>query len=411
MKLSIRANIIWNSLGNTIYLALQWLLTIVIARITDYNQLGLYSLAMSITHVGFSICSWGVRNYQISDIRQKYKWNEYVTARFATCILGCSIIAIFTLTQDYSYVQIVSINIYMLFRAFESIIDVAHGIFQQESRMDFIGISYITRGILNFIVMIIILYLTENIVYAIIGTTISTLFILLLMDYRYLYKLKSRYFVAAYKKVCQLIWDCMPLAIQHILFTSYASIPKIFLEKIHGQELLGIYASITIPVVIIQSMANFIIIPFATIMSDYAADKDKYNLIRIIKMIICGIIIIGLTVGSILLLTGDKILYFLYGSEVSCFSDVLLPCLIAVLLIAFDSLLNILLIIFRQKKGLLFANFCSILITLCLADYLIESFSLYGASYLNIITLLIHFIITFIFLIKELNKLNSIFEN
>lgn len=407
MKLSIRANIIWNSLGNAFYLVLQWLLTILIARITDYSQLGLYSLAMSITHIGFSISGWGVRNYQISDIKGKYKWNEYVTARFATCIVGCFIIAIFTLTQDYTYIQILSINIYMLFRAGESIIDVVHGVFQLESRMDFIGHSYIARGFLNFIVMLIILYLTENIVYAIIGITVSTICVLLLMDCRYLYRLKGKYFVAEYKKVRQLIWECMPLGIQHILFTSYASIPKIYIEKIYGQELLGIYASITTPVVIIQAMANFVMIPFASIMSDYAAIGDKFNLIKIIKKIICSIIIIGLTVGSILVFAGDKILFVLYGPEVSDFSDVLLLCLIAVIFIAFDSLFNIVLIIFRQKKGLLVANFCSILVTLCIADYLIELFSLYGASYLNIITLLIHFIITFIFLLKEFHKLNS----
>ena len=107
-----------------------------------------------------------------------------------------------------------------------------------------------------------------------------------------------------------------------------------------------------------------------------------------------------------MLLIGEKGLYILFGTEVAKEAGVLLPSTIAVIFVAFDSFLNIILIVFRQKKGLLAANFCSVLTAYLLADLLINKFGLYGASYVHIVTLLMHFIITLLFSIVEIRKIS-----
>lgn len=404
-KLSVTGNVLWNTVGNVIYLGFQWLTTIVIAWIVGYEQLGMFSLAMSITNVGFSIAGWGVRNYQVSDIHHKYSEASYIIARFITCALSYTGIFLFGFLQNYSAEQRIALYTYMLFRIGESLIDVIHGIFQQQERMDYVGKSFIFRGILNFIVLIITLCLGHNVIFGIISMVISTAAVMLLWDYTKLTQLGIRIITNKIKTALSLIIECTPLAVQHILFTSYATIPRFFLERSFGQETLGIYASITTPVVIIQAMANFIMIPYATVIAKCVHAKQKIKLVKNIFLVFGMILGFGLAAAAIMLLFGEWGLNLLFGKKAADEAGVLLPSVIAVIFVAFDSFLNIILVVFRQKKGLLCANLCSVLTAMLVAEFLVHRFCLYGASYVHIIILAVHFVIALSFSVYEIRKL------
>jgi len=403
-ELSLKSNILWNTFGNVIYLILQWLMTIVIVRITDYNQLGLFSLAMSITNIGFSICGWGIRNYQVSDIKYKYLPSEYIFSRFLTCSISLVCIIIYSLVGGYSHSQISALILYMLFRIGESLIDVIHGIFQQEQRMDIVGKSFIIRGLGNFIILVIILKISLNINYAILGIVGFTIFILIFWDCHKLFKLNIPLNKKNPKKSILLIIECIPLAIHHILFTSYATIPRIFLEKFHNQEALGILTSINTPVVIIQAMCNFIMIPYATVLADLVYKKAKQQLIKKVMSVLSIITLLGLIASVMMKFFGNWGLNLLYGEEVATESALLQPSVVAVILVAYCSFFNILLIVFRQKYGLLIANFFSLLTALTASQALILGLSLYGTVYTHILTLLTHLVIIVGFTIYEIIK-------
>lgn len=74
----LRSNFIWNSIGNFTYLVCQWLITVIIVRLADYREAGVFSLAMSITNTFYAVASWGIRTYQVSDVDNKYRDNAYI---------------------------------------------------------------------------------------------------------------------------------------------------------------------------------------------------------------------------------------------------------------------------------------------------------------------------------------------
>lgn len=400
-KLSLASNIIWNMTGNVIYLFSQWILTILIAHMAGYEELGVFSLAMSISNVGFTIAAWGIRNYQVSDVMHKYSDTEYLFTRVVTSIIAFGGVVAFAFICDYSGKQRKAIALYMLFRIGEALIDVFHGMLQQRERMDVVGKSFMLRGVFNFLVFVAVLYFTGSIIWAIAGITISTVVAMIVWDCGYINRLGIRTNQRKSMRISALMWECMPLALQQALFNAYATIPRFFLERIHGETLLGIYSSITTPVVIIQAMANFIMVPYATQIAKNVSEKNKRALVWSIFVVLSTITGIGILAVVFFSLFGEYGLAVLFGNEVAKEHRVLLPSVGAIVLVAYDSFLNIILIVFRQKKALVFANICSVVFSMMCAENIITRYGLSGTSYVHILALLTHLIITGAFTVRE----------
>ena len=101
-KVSIQKSIIWNSAGSMVYLITQWLISVLVVRLSGVETAGILTLAMSVNNVFYSIAMQGIRNYQVSDMKEKYTSGIYVSSRLIICILsflvcvGYALIAGFT---------------------------------------------------------------------------------------------------------------------------------------------------------------------------------------------------------------------------------------------------------------------------------------------------------------------------
>ena len=68
---------LWNSAGSITYLACQWLVTVLIVRLSNgYDAAGLLSLAMSVTGTFGTFANYKMGTYQISDIKHDNTTSE-----------------------------------------------------------------------------------------------------------------------------------------------------------------------------------------------------------------------------------------------------------------------------------------------------------------------------------------------
>lgn len=72
MSDKIFENIVWNATGNFTYLAAQWVIVVLVTRKTGLENAGILSLAMSISATFQTLAFFGMRNYQVSDVKRKY---------------------------------------------------------------------------------------------------------------------------------------------------------------------------------------------------------------------------------------------------------------------------------------------------------------------------------------------------
>ena len=139
---------IWNSGGLGFYLACKWSITILVVRLsTDYEDAGYLALAISISNMLYCFAQYGVRNYQVSDIKGEYNTNTYVTARILTVIAAQLICVLFCLAYIGFDKRSLIVILYMILMSGEALSDVFQGVAQKHWRMDIVGRSFIFRGV------------------------------------------------------------------------------------------------------------------------------------------------------------------------------------------------------------------------------------------------------------------------
>ena len=147
--LTLKSNLIWNSVGNFIYLISQWLFTYLVTIALGFEGAGIYSLAVSICTTFYTISAYGMRNYQASDISHEYADSTYVESRYLTSLIALVGCALFSLLTGYAWQTLCCIALYMLFKLTESVSDVYQGVVQLRMRMDYVGKSFIAKGVLE----------------------------------------------------------------------------------------------------------------------------------------------------------------------------------------------------------------------------------------------------------------------
>lgn len=386
-KLSITENMVWNSFGSFLYLFSQWALTVIIVHLSGYGDAGIFSLAMSLTNMFYCIAIYGMRNYQVSDIEDKYSTGVYISSRIITCIVAFLFCLGFILINSYNSKTSLAVIFYMIFKISEAIVDVFHGLDQKLWRMDIIGKSFILRAFITFILFTITLYLSKNLCASIILMAIGAYLGIIVYDIPQSHKLQNFKIEFSFKFVSKLLWECLPLVIYLFLSTSLGTIPRYFLEKFYNNEVLGIYASIATPAVIVQVAASYFFNPFITLFAENYNGHRFKAFVRLFEK--CMIVIILLSVIAIIgaKIFGDFGLRLLFGESILQHSYLLVPIIICTILTAIVWFLCTLLTVMREFKGLIIANVLAVLICVILSLVVIPRLSMTGVNIVMIISL------------------------
>lgn len=379
-KVSVQASILWNSLGSMVYLFTQWLITVLVVRLAGVDAAGNLTLAMSVNNVFYSIAMQGIRNYQVSDVKGKYENGTYVCSRVFACFFAFAVCMVYCGIMSYNMEQNICILVYCMFKMSEAFYDAYAGICQKYWRMDYIGKSWMLKGILTFVGFAIALYLSSNLILSIFIMTMVSFGCVAFYDIPRTKKVAEITMLWKDKNNMLLTKECLPLLCYMILSTTIPTIPRLFLERVSGSYALGIYGSVSAPTLIVQMGASYVFSPFMTLFAEQYADKKGHAFKENLKK--CFVAIGALGIAS---LVGGKILgrwglNLLYGEEVAAYESLLLPLIVCTILTAVVWMMCGLLTVTRDFKGLLISNGIALVISFVISGVLITVFDIQGAS-------------------------------
>jgi ABC-type transport system involved in cytochrome bd biosynthesis fused ATPase/permease subunit len=113
---NLKKNMIWNAAGNLIYMACQWIVTVLVTNLGDFYNAGVLSIAMSVSATFRTLAMFGIRNYQVSDVDNKYSDTCYVFFRLLSCAAALLFCMGFSLFAAYRGQTLLAILLFMLFR-------------------------------------------------------------------------------------------------------------------------------------------------------------------------------------------------------------------------------------------------------------------------------------------------------
>lgn len=398
---SITTNILWNTAGNIFYLGCQWLLSVVVVRISgSYTDAGILTLAISITNIFSTLAAFSIRNYQVSDIGGKYHQSDYISHRIVTCSVAMALCIAFTAIGGYSLGASLSIIAYMLMRTVEAFADVFHGILQMQWRLDIVGRSCIYRGAVLFVSFAIVYKFSGLLPVALLCMAILTVLTFFAYDFRVTGRTIDLSCRFDRTRLLGLSKACLPVLAYSLLLSFIVLSARFFLERYHGEEMLGYYGTVSTIAVIVQSAAMYIFNPFNGIISDHYANGNRVAIRKLSGKIILALAAVTAAAVAGAAVLGKFVLVLLFGKSIAPYAYLLVPAIFASCLTGLMWFLGMVLTIMRSMRALIIGAATGAAVSMILSRILIPRYVFDGANVAVIAALCVSTVI-YIFVLKR----------
>lgn len=399
----LRRNVILNTAGNLVFFASQYLLIILVMRLSGAYANGLLSTAMNLANPVLSFACYGMRSFQISDFTPQYSDRTYLRSRYITVLaagLGC---CGFAMLVSYTAEQRIVIFLYTLCRLSEGLVDVWHGYLQKAERMDLVGISFGVRGLASILSFAAGLALTQDL--------ILTLAVMCALNWLYVFladipfgRKSADFAFSGGGTVFALLLECLPLAVYSFLNSSVGSVVKYYCERICGTEVFGNFNSVFAPVQILQVGAAYIFVPFLTWFAHWWTDREGKRYRRGLLITFAALAGLWLCGGIGAALLGPWAFRLLYGEKILAYMGILQPLVAATIITTLVLILCHLLTIAREMRGLILGNLAGIAASFVLASPMIRAFGATGAAWATVFSRLVQAIVMLGYLLWRCRK-------
>lgn len=379
--LSARENTLWNAFGCLFYLGCQWLTTVLVVLLSSgYDNSGILAYAMSIGNMFASISLYKIRTYQVSDINNRFSSGNYVALRLFTIFASLVLSGIYLAIMTHNTRLIAATLVYLLFKGDETFSDALYGIEQKNGRMDYIGKSQIIRGFASLIGFSGTLVITNSLNFAIIGMFLLCAAVTLAYDLPHARLFGNITPQITKSQLIDLLKACFFPTIANLFATSIVSVARQRYGILEGETLLGIYASIATPAVLIQAATNYLYSPLigqlASTLSNKGISAYKRAYVKVLLLIL---LCMGALV-ALLSFLGGTLLVLVYGQEIAEYTWIFPFVLISTTSIGILLYVNDSLIILRNGTIQVALNFLSIAIVVVGSTFAISTFGMNGVN-------------------------------
>ena len=400
--LSAKQNMIWNTFGSVVNLASQWLITILIVRLSNgFNAAGLYSLASSIYAIFAPLGQYRMRVYQISDVEGENTLGEYMVLRLLTsnvALVLCVIYSILTCSGN----DILAIFLYGLYKTAMLLIEVLHACDQQHYRMDYIGQSMALQGIGSLAAFCVVFIITGSLEFSLAAMTSVVVLIGVTIDLPRTTRFEHIKLKISFSKAKHLLIRCFPIAVAGIAVNAAPSIPRQLLASISGTEALGVYASIAAPIAIIQMGATYIYDPLLSYFSDSFHEGRIRDFVILLGKALLGIACVGIVAIIGIILFAKPVVGLLYGAKSVEYSYLMIPMVPLAVSTGLMWFVNDLLAAVREFRGTFVGGAVSLISALFVMRPMIETFDMNGVTYTGIVSCVLSLVVMSTFLVLRL---------
>lgn len=398
---------IWNTIGGLINAFQSVIILMVLTRSLDMEYAGIFTIAWAIANLVITIGKYGVRNYQVTDVNEKYSFNDYFSNRVIVSILmiifTCIYVCFLSISNQYAFDKTVIVFLMCYLKLIDSVEDVFHGMYQQHERLDVASKCMSIRLILSTVCLCMCSIIFKDLLISSIITCVFSTFI-------FVYLLKITYSIFNLPKIQfdffnakRILKDCFPIFAGSFLSFYILNAPKYAIDALLSSELQAYYGFISMPVFVISLLNNFVFQPILTTVANCYETKNKDQFFQLIKRQIVVILIITIValIGSYVL--GIPVLSILYNCDLSNYKVDLLILMLGGGILAYVGFLTTIITLMRNQNIILIGYVIGGVLAIVLSQLVVSLYGLRGASilYLLLISVLaVFFSIAFYFNLK-----------
>lgn len=390
---SMKRNVVTTIGGNVLYALSQWLLLVILAKLSGTASVGLFSLSLAIQTPVLVLTKLQLRALQVTDAKNEYTFEQYFSLRLYGVLATFGIITpiAFIVAADFQAVLI--ILVLTMAKTVEMIIDIFYGLLQKKERMDLVSLSLVVRGLMTVLVFGSVSWITGSLLWASVALAVTWLVVLLVMDIRLaaavggsdisLFKTyrKGAGSLLRDKAIRRLFVLALPMGLAGILNAASANVPRYFVQYELGEFALGIFSAIAYLIVAGDTIVGAFGQALSPRLARYYAEGTRGSFISLCLRALLLASVIGITSILIALTGGQWLLPLLYNSDFANYNTLFVLVMVAGTLKYVANILGVTVTAMRKFKIQVPVHAVINVALLSLCSLLLQKYGIVGAAY------------------------------
>lgn len=395
---------IWNLLGNLAAAAVSVCFLIIVSRFQTSTIADQYSLAISVGNLWVIIGLFQVRNYQATDIINKFSFKNYYIARIISTILMWITLYPYLvfIHYDLSSSFVIGLTILILaYRTCDVWSDLYQGLFQQKSRLDIAGKSMFFRYLISVVILFVSLMIQKNILVGFLLVVIFNILFIVGFDIKFsklFHSLdnKRTFSINDLRQGLLILKDCFSLFIYGFLINLIFNEPRIIIaQQLLSQKMQsGVQRDFNILFmpVFFMSLCILVIRPLITSLAEKRQAGEMIQFYSIIKRVFVFLILVGFLTTLVSYLIGTPVLSLIFGVDLNRYRLELTVLVFSGILYSIALVFENILTIYRKHNLLLVVYIIMYIASVLLSKPFIISQGILGACLSFMLVMVIYVI-------------------
>lgn len=256
---------IWNTISAMENSFQTMVLLLVITRLHNMEDSAIFAIAYAVGNLWIALGKYGIRHFQVTDVKEKYSYEEYLGMRYFSCffmLIACLIYVGVGRIGGYSWYKAACVMLACLIKLVDAFEDVLHGRLQQKEKLHIAG-KVLSLRLFLYIVSFVILYvITGNLLLTLLFSFLFTVILAVYLNGLVRGELERRgERQLSYSKIRNLMIECLPLCVSFFLNIYLFNAPKYLIDELVNDEVQSCFNVVFMPVFVISLLSNFIFQP------------------------------------------------------------------------------------------------------------------------------------------------------
>lgn len=379
----LRSGYLWNMVAASVTAGQSAVIMIFITRMLGTERAGIFGIAYAYALLLSTFSKYGIRNYQVTDIKEKYTYGEYIVGRAISISVALVAMSVYLTIQFYNgrygLYKILIIAFICIWKQTDSIEDVIYGMYQQKGRFDIASKCFFLRQFFSTVIFCVLTLVHMDLLISC-GLTAFTSVLCMLFLVGITRTTFQVNHVFTIKRSFQMLIDCIALCISGTISNYVCNAPKYTVDRCMDDVSQAYFGYIMMPAYMIVMFSSFFFTPLL---------KD------IGEMVYCGkkkalghcffrqsVIILFLTSVGILAayVAGIPVLSAIYGIELDAFKKEMLLLVFGAGVYALLVFITVLLTALRKQNYIAGIYIIGIILFYFLGEYFAKKSGIFGVA-------------------------------
>lgn len=383
LKRQDAGNFLWNAVGGVLNAGQSVFLLIVITRVCGLEAAGIFSIAFATGNLFLYLGNYGVRNYQVSDLSEKYSFHDYLRHRLCTVLLMLAAAAVYTAwsakTGNYSHYKTACVLAMCACKAVDCLEEVFEGRYQQKGRLDRSGKLVTFRLLVSIGGMIAVLLVTRDLLTAVWWGVFLAVAASALIIWRYRETAAFERTAFSFSGIAGLMRECFPVCAANFLSFYLINEPKYAIDAAMDETAQACYNFIAMPVFVIQLLNMFLYQPMLIRMTASWENGRRKEFLGYFGRICGALALISAPILLAAWILGIPVLSWLYATDLSALRTELLLIMTGGIFLAFNGFYCAVLTIMRKQKEIPLTYLAGVVLSLAATPAMVRENGIIGA--------------------------------